>query len=130
MARYAGTALYVKFGSTVMSGDHRVLKTSEKADSIDATAGADTRKTILPGLAEGDASLSMLGTIGGTAPWAAVAPRTNGTLEWAPEGTAAGKPKYTVDSYVLGRDASYPYNDVVSWEIKFGMTGNITAGTY
>lgn len=131
MARYAGTALYVKFGSTVLTGDHKAFKTSEKADQIDATGGADTYKTWLAGVRDGDCSMNLMGTTGGTAIYNAVAPGVSGTLEWAPEGTAAGKQKWTCSTaVVVSRDADYPYDGVVSYDVGWKLNATVTGGTY
>jgi len=131
MARFTGKDLYVKFGTTVLTADHREFNVGEAADQIDASAGSGTRKEYLAGLVDGNASMTLLGTTGGTTTWAACAPQTSGTLEWAPEGTAGGKPKFTCGTaIVLGRDTAYPYNDVVSYDIKWGLSGAITGGTY
>ena len=131
MSRFTGKDLYVKFGSTVLTADHRTFDVDETADQIDATAGADTRKVYLAGLIDGKASMSLLGTSGGTTDWAAVTPQTSGTLEWGPEGTTGGKPKFTCGTaLVLGRKTSYPYNDVVSYDINWALSGAVAGGTY
>jgi hypothetical protein len=54
----------------------------------------------------------------------------SGTLIWAPEGTAAGKPKHQVVAIVKNRSRSMPYDDIVEGKVEFQFSGAVTDGTY
>src|SRR5690348_16439437 len=99
MTQYTGSALVVTFAGTIISTRQRSLKTKKESDMADQTAGADTSKSYLPTLKDGDAELEVLDQAGGTAAtdvYNLCEPGSSGTLLWQPEGTATGKPKHTV----------------------------------
>ena len=127
MARYAGTDLYVAWiytGGTVdLSADYRSLSTNEEVNDIDASAGDDTYVDHLPALADASAELEFLDTTGatGSTQWVAIAPRTEGTLQWDPEGTASGY-SWSAAAYVQTRSREIPYDDVVSVSATFQLT--------
>jgi len=124
MAEYSGTNLYLKFGSTELDGDYRRFDVTETMDLVDASAGSDTGTTHVTTLTNGQATLELVDQEGGTALWAAVANGTGGTLEWAPEGTTATNPKYTVYAIVSERSRSIGYNDVVTLTVNFQFSDN------
>lgn len=126
---YSGKNLVVKYGGTVLSGDFREFRTTETADMIDATAGADTRKNWLGGLVGGEASMTILDASDGTANWNTLVPGGSGTLQWYPAGTTAGTPSYTANSVLVSKDRSVPYNDVVSIDLRWNLTTAVTQGT-
>jgi len=130
MTRYAGTALYVKFGSTVLSGDHRTFEVNETAGEIDASAGNDRRSAYLPGRIDGEANMTLLQSEGGTALFQAVSPQSSGTLEWAPEGTASGKPKRQCLAVALDRSENMGYDEVAMLNIRFRLSGDLTESAY
>ena len=121
MAKYSGSQLYLKFASTVLSGEYRTLTVSETQNVADASAGDDTGTTRVSTLTDATFTVEMVALAGtaGTAIWGAVDPGAQGTLEWGPEGTATTKPKYTQYVIVAGRDQNIVYNDVVTWSITF-----------
>ena len=102
MAEYTGSGLYLLWNGTSIDAHYRTFSPSEEGDTVDASAGADTHRTYLMTLLDGSASLEMVAQDGtaGTALWAALAPTAPGgspaTLEWGPEGTAVGEPRYHV----------------------------------
>lgn len=129
MARYSGKDLYVEWidtsGTLVISGDYRTLDIPETADEIDASAGSDTRKVTLAGQVAASWTFEMLQQSAGTALFDRVAPQSTGTLRWSPEGTASGKQKKSAAATILGRNETFPYNDVVTLRLN----GSLTADT-
>lgn len=132
MAEYSGTNMYVKFGSTDLSGDYRTMTVTEDMALIDASAGSDTGTTYVTTLINGTGTLELVDQAAGTALWAAVVNGTSGTLEWAPEGTASGKPKYTVTAIVQSRERRVAYNDVSILTINFQFSdqAGVVQGSY
>jgi len=132
MAEYTGKNLYVKFGSTVLSSRFKSYNESDEAGLVDKSAGADTRRTYLATLQDGGASMELLQEAAGTVLWAAVAAGTTGTLEWGPEGTASGKPKYTVDAIIKSRKRTLVHDDVVkvSLDIIYNTGTGVTTSAY
>ena len=132
MAEYTGSAMYVKFGSTVLSSRYKSWEETQEAGLAEASAGSDTLRTYLSTLDDGSATLELLEASAGTVLFAAVAPRTSGTLEWGPEGTTSGKPKYTVVALVKSRKRTVVHDDVskLSLEFQFNSSSGVTAATY
>ena len=133
MSRYSGKDLVVQFGGHALEADFRAFDIDESITIIDASAGDDAHKEKLTGQKDGGATLTLLGQTGatGTATWGHVTPGTNGTLEWAPEGTSYGKPRYYVSSaFVESRSESYPYEDVVEMSASFTYSALPVAGVY
>jgi len=133
MSEYIGSGLYLAFKNattTTLSSDYRTFDTDETSDAVDATAGSDTRKVWLASVMDGSASCQLVDQTGGTTLWEALAPQTNGTLEWAPEGTASTKPKYTNLAIVTSRKRSTPYDGVVVLNVDFKLSGAGTIAAY
>ena len=133
MAEYTGTAMYMTFAGTVISTDFRTFKTSESIDLVDASAGADVAKTYVNALEDGTASLELVDQTGGTAAtamWQLMDKGASGTLIWAPEGTATGKPKHTVVAIVSSRDRNTPYNDLAVLSFEFQFNGVVSDTVY
>jgi hypothetical protein len=133
MARYSGRDLVVQWihagGTTNLSADFRSLTVGEEVDDIDASAGDDTYKEHIAGMADATAELEFVdqsGTAVGSVQWVAIAPRTSGTLEWNPEGTAAGEQKHTAPAYVQARNREMPYDDVTMVSATFQLTASPT----
>lgn len=138
---YSGSALYVKWvtaeapaGTTVLSGKQRTFRVSESSDEIDATGGSDSQAVFLPKFTASEASITVVDTLGsqgtaGTADWARLAPQKQGTLYWCPEGTAASEIKFQQAGVVLGRDREFPYDNVVTYDIRYRLSGAQTSGT-
>jgi hypothetical protein len=116
---FVGSGLYLKFGNTVLSGEFRSFNEAEDGATVDGSAGADTFRRKLMTLSDGSATYECVAQAGGTAIWAAVAPKTEGTLVWGPEGTATNKPKGSVNCVVSSRARSIPYDGIVTYSIKF-----------
>ena len=132
MARYSGKNLYVEFNGTELTADFRSFEVTENITIIDASAGDDAYKDKLTGQKDWTATFNGLATSGatGTALWGAVVPGTEGTLIWAPEGTASGKPKHSGTAIVSERSRTAPYEDVVEISISFEGKSEVTDSTY
>lgn len=127
-----GTNAYMKFDSTVLSTNYRSFSISDKMGLVDQSAGSDTGSTYLTTLRDGSMNVTIKHKAGDTALWAALAPGTEATLEWGEEGTAAGKPKHTVNAIVGNRQQSASYNDLVVVDLTFQFSSDegVTDGTY
>jgi len=130
MTAKTGTAMYLKFGSTVLSGDYRSFSAEETGDVVDASAGADTNRTYLTMLKDGTASATIVAQAGSTALWGAVAPLTGGTLEWDEEGTTAGRPKHTAWAIVTSRAMGAEYADIVTFDVAWQISSAVSDSTY
>ena len=100
MAGYAGGALYLAFGGVVLDTDYRSFSPTEEMGVADVSAGADANRTYVDLLKDGTATATILIQAADTTTWGAVALGTEGTLEWAEEGTASGKPRHHVNAIV------------------------------
>ena len=129
MAAITGAALYVKFGSDI-SGDYRTFEANETGDSIDVSAGSDTAVTYLTRLTDGTASYSAIMQEDGSVVFAALAPHTSDTLEWADEGTAGGNQRHSVAAIVTSRGRSIPYAGAVEITATFQFNGAVTDEVY
>lgn len=130
MAEYAGSALYLKFGATVLSSDYRSFNSHEEAGIIDASSGADTYRNKIAILTDANASVELVGQSAGTALWAALAPGTSGTLEWGDEGTATGKPRSYGVAIVKSRDRKVAYDNITVLNADFELNGAVTDTVY
>jgi len=136
MARYTGRDLVVLWinpaGTTNLSADERNLAVTEDVDAADSTAHDDTYAHSIPTFTNAVATLQLLDTTGatGTAQWDAVEPRTEGTLQWGPAGSASGSQKHSAPAWVQSRSRDIPYADVVSMEIGFQFTDEPTDSSW
>ncbi len=129
MAQYTGSALVVSFKGTAISGRFTSFSTNEEIDLKDQSAGADTAKTYLAALEDGDAKLEVLNERDGTAAtalWNLCDKGAEGTLQWQPEGTATGDTKHWVNAIVKSRGREFPFDDVVKATIDFQFSGAVT----
>ena len=125
-----GSGYYVKFGSTVLSTNYRSFGNSEDVGLVDQSAAADSNRTYLTTLKDGTANITGKHKAGDTAVWGALVPGTEGTLEWGEEGTAAGKPKHSVNAIVSNRSRDASYDDLVVISAQFQYSGAVTDDTY
>ena len=132
MTTFTGKNLYLTFGSTQLDADYRSFTPTYQTGLEDASAGSDNGITRLATLLDGNASLTMRSIVGGTATWSALAPQSEGTLTWAPEGTASGKPKFTVNAIVESRSENIAYAGVTEWSVtwQFSDATGVVEGSY
>lgn len=134
MAEYTGKNLSVNWvytGGTVdLSGDQRSLGYKPTIGKAKATAGSDPFESYL--MTVKDTVLDYVGVMqtGGTAVEDALTEGTFGTLIVGPEGTAAGKRKYTIPSFAMGANFAFKYADTVEIACQFQGSGSRINGTY
>lgn len=137
MAEYAGTASYVEWvysgGTAVLSGNYRTASYSQNAETIDATAGSDTRAVKLPGIISGGFSVAGLmdtgGSVGNKAGTLFYAQQI-GTIVYGPEGTAAGKLKITIPAVMLTFERNTAYNAAAEFSMTFDQSAAESYGTF
>lgn len=133
--RLTGKNLYVALirqngtvvGTTNLSGSQRSLSVEKEQEMVDATAGSDEYRVMIPTVKSIGASLSVVAESysAGSAIFAAVEPGTAvGTLIWGPEGTATGKPKYGMVVRVQTSNQEIPFDDVYTVEVEFANAGS------
>jgi hypothetical protein len=131
MAEQTGASLYLTFGTTVLSSDFRTFNESEEVGLVKASAGSDTFESYLTTLHDGTAKVQLVYQSLGSAVWAAVKEGTSGTLIWAPEGTATGKPKHTVNTAIVkSRSKDIPYENLIVLNVDFQFSAAVTDGVY
>lgn len=124
MTEFAGSALYLAWiysgGTVTLQTDFRNFSWQPTLNFIDATAGADTYENLLTSYGVGaDIPVTMLAQNNGTALAAALARQTQGTLLYAPAGTANNEIAYKIPAYSQGPQWNQPFNDVVEMNVNF-----------
>lgn len=127
--RFTGKDFYARFihsgGTVALTGDHTEFSVEVSYDTTEITAGSETAKSYLTTLEDATMSLTLFNTgTTGSALAVALEPGTYGTLEWGPQGTASGKPKFGCAAYVTGFSESYPFADSVQREYSFQRSGD------
>lgn len=133
MGDMTGSALYVTFKETAITGDFREWEDGGEMGLVDATAGADTVKTYLTTQLDGTAKFTGLyqGGTAATDVYNLMAEGASGTLIIGVEGTAAGKPKKTINTAIVkSRSRKIPYDDVVELSVEFQFSAAQTDGTF
>lgn len=128
-----GQNLYVAFKGEALEADYREFSFSEEIGMADASAGSDAARTYLKTLEDGNATLTLLLQADGTAatdPAQLLEKGAEGTLEWGPEGTAAGKPRRYVNAIVQSYEERSPYDDVIEISASFQFSGQVTRAIY
>lgn len=126
MSHYSGSALYMSFGGTVITGDQRSVSWEESANLIDTTAGADVAESHITGTTTASISWDALfeDSSAGTSVSRAVAVKNSGTLIIAPLGTATGKPKWSCIATSESLSVDAPYDDVLMYSGSFARNGD------
>lgn len=129
MAKYTGKDMVVKFGTVSVAGQGRSLEISQAADEVDVTTYGSTDKEFIAGLVDRTATLEILDDSSSTVVKTAFSPGSANSLTWYPQGTASGKPMFSVGTAVVtGADESYPYDDAVMISVTMRLSGAV-AGT-
>lgn len=124
MPHASGSAVYATFGGVVITGDQRSIDWSETIKTIDVTAGSDLDEDHVTGTRSGTIKMSILyNGADGSAAEQALHVGASGTLQWGPEGTAAGKPKYTCVATVTDNNDSGPYDGELMFDVDFLKKG-------
>ena len=131
MAEQTGSTLYLTFGTTVLSTDYRTFNETEEMGLVKASAGSDTFESYITTLKDGTAKAQLVYQSLGSAIWSAVAPGVSGTLTWAPEGTATGKPKHQVTTAIVKtRSKDIPYDNLIVLNVDFQFSAAVTDSVY
>lgn len=133
MGKFTGKDLYVEFAGQEITADFTEFSEDEEVATVDASAGADVARTYLTTLEDGTATLALKAKTDGTAttdPWQLLDKGATGTLIWAPEGTATGKSKHSVNSIVTNRNRAYPYADLAMMNFSFQFSGVVSDTVY
>ncbi len=118
------------YGTVTLNADYRACKITPSVDVIDGTAGADTNKVKYLGKTDVKADVELVTQAGGTATNAALNAGVQGTLFVGPEGTVAGKPKFTLPAFSTGATYDFPYADIAKITCGFEANGPYIIGTY
>ncbi len=127
---YLGQGAYVIFGSQVLTGRYTSINLEESADMVDKSAGADTHKSFLDALHQGTFTMGFNLESDSTVEWASVALGTEGTFDYAPEGTGSGEPKYSAVCIVSARDRATANADLERANVTFTRQIALTESTY
>ena len=135
MAEFTGQNLYVQWnagaaGTIDLSGDFRTVSWNPSIGMVDATAGSDPFKTYLTTQKDTTVSYGGVFPTAGTAIENALLAGQYGTLTIGPEGSVAGKRKYTLPSFSQGGKFNFAYSDVVELACDFQGSGTATYGTF
>ena len=138
MAEYYGASASIQWiytsGTAQISGNYRKVDYKPSIDLIEVTAGSDAAKLYLAAQKDGTLDISGLhdtgGTIGDKAGTAAFTEGTGGTVVLGPEGTAAGKPKFTIPGICMGIQLGVSYNAASEFSITFQQNGVRVDGTF
>jgi len=124
--RYTGDGAYLSFAGVEIQVNMRDFQMDDQYDMADSTAGSDVDKTHILTLRDVSFSLPILETIGeaGSAYRTAIKNGAEGTMVFGPEGTVAGKPKYSCLASVTGIQRTYPYSDVVQANVTLQRQGS------
>jgi hypothetical protein len=121
-------------GTPVDLSSHFVdLKPTRSAESLETTVvgGSDASKSHIPGLLDGEASLSLLANATTRALVNSLfSNRYTGTLEIGPDGNASGATKETVESFITKVDEGLTPGGVKKLDITLKYTGGYTVGAY
>ena len=124
--RYTAETLYISYRGVVVDVDFRSMSVTESVDTVDSSAGVSRARTHIQTLNNAEFTIEYLEqlTTAGSAIRAALRLGADGTLIYAPEGTAVGKPRYSCIATVTGVDRSYPYDEIVSVSANLLRNGN------
>ena len=132
--RYTGKDVYATFvcpaGTITLTGDQRSLSVSREIDLVDVTAGSEADKSYIATIKDGTAEMEFMdqGSVLAAGLEAAMPEGTSGTLLYAPQGTASGKPKRGFGAIVKSLSVEYPYSDAVTYKVSFQKSGSLLFG--
>ena len=125
-----GKNLYLLFAAGTLATSQHAFSSSEEIGVVDQTSGADANRTYLDTVLDGTAKATFKHAAGGTTIWGYLIPGTEGTLEWGPEGTVAGKPRHYANAICVNRSMSEGYQDLIVIDASWQLSGAVTDGTY
>lgn len=134
MPEFTGQNLYAQWSSSAgtvdLSADQRSVSWNPTGGLVESTAGSDPFKSYLSTTKDTTVEYTGVYQAGSVGVENTLLPNQFGTLIVAPEGTTAGKRKYTLPSYAGGAKFNFPYSDVVEMTCSFQGSGTATYGTY
>lgn len=134
MAGLPGQNAYIAWvysgGTVVLSTDFRTASYTPSGDMFDQTAGADTDKTYITGVKDGQFSFGGIYQSGGSVIYTALAWGTSGTVIYGREGTAVGSPKETIPAISQGAVVNTPYNNLMEISCTFQKNGAKVDATF
>lgn len=135
MAEFTGANLVINWfpssGGTInLSGDMRSVAYQPSGKLANATAGSDAFESYLGTVKDTKVSYTGVMASAGTAMEDALLPNTFGTLIIGPEGTAAGKRKYTIPAFAGGAKFDWKFSDTVEVSCDFQGSGSPTLAVY
>ena len=127
-SRYTGKDLYVEFAGAILTGDQRTFSISKSADTAEKTAGSEEAKSYIATLDDATASMELLDAGGTLLSHWGIDVGTEGTLSWAPKGSASGNPLRRAVAIVTGVDEEWPYDDMVTISLNWQLSGTFLDG--
>lgn len=125
------SAQWIYSGGTVsLDTDYRQSTYTPSVEMYDQSAGADTSKTYIAGIKDGQYSWAGIYQSGGTVIAAALVEGTQGTLIIGREGTAVGKPKETIPAISQGAVINVQYNNLIEISCTFQQNGARVDGAF
>lgn len=134
MAEFTGKDLVVSWiysgGTVTLTADYHTFAYTPSIEKFNTRAGNESANTYLTGASDFTATYDGLAQAGGTATEDALKMGTYGTIIVQPEGTAAGKRKYTFPAF-CDKDplTSFAYNDLVHLQASWQGNGAYTLTT-
>lgn len=130
--QYVGSSWYGTWthsaGTAVLSGNQTKFGMERTVDTIEVTAGSDTQKAYLPTVTDNKFTYAYYdaGTAAaaGTLLASVLKPNTQGTITFAPQGTATGKPKYQIAAVVTSQKIEYAFDAAALYEVEFLGSGS------
>lgn len=133
MAFSHGRLGFFKLATTDLSALMDNTDFDQGSDVHETTTYGKTWKTKAPGLKEGSFSIGGLYDSTAVTGSETVIPPLVGTValfEYGPEGSAAGKVKYSGSAVVEKYSVSQPVGDMVRWKASLQTTDTVTKGVY
>lgn len=123
-----GLGLYIKWttttGTVTLHDDYTAWDVSQDIDLPEVTAGNEADATFIAGIAKGTGKLTYYDTgLSGTSVANQLQKGQYGTIEYAPQGTATGKPKRQFAAWVSKFDEKYPQPGAVEFSAEFTKHG-------
>lgn len=122
-----GENMYISWasnaGTVTLQGDYKTFSYTPSIDLLDQSAGADTNKTYVNGLKDGQGAIMVNMQTAGTAVTNALVEGASGTLTVGPEGTASGKQKIVYPAISQGASYNWPYENLVEVSCNFQQNG-------
>jgi hypothetical protein len=133
MAFSHGRLGYFKLATTDLSALMDNIDFDQGSDVHETTTYGKTYKTKSPGLKDGSFSIGGLYDSTAVTGSETVIPPLVGTVavfEYGPEGSSAGKVKYSGSVVVEKYSVSQPVGDMVRWKASLQTTDTVTKGAY